>query len=106
MPRTFISFIHVRERASRSAANRRPTSATWFESCRNQPARRGETGSGGKSQAIPLPEAEPRVLCIHLVMLSVRSGAVLPVEWPRIRECIDAFQPLYFVNCLLDIHAV
>src|SRR5665811_989796 len=54
--------------------------------------------------AIPLPQPEPRVVRAPLVVSLVRSVAVGQLERPCVRKRVDAIQPLYLGDGLLDIH--
>ena len=46
MPRIFSLSIRTRERVSRFTANFLPISSIWFENCREQAGRAGESGIG------------------------------------------------------------
>jgi hypothetical protein len=67
-----------------------------------------ETASAGpwNSDAVPLPESEPRILGVHLIVPLVCGFTVGQMQRPSVCKRVDALQPLYFGDGLLCIHGL
>jgi hypothetical protein len=61
-------------------------------------------GFTSAADPVLLPEAEPRAVRKHFVVLSIRGHEVARAQRPTVRLCEDALKALYFGNGLLSVH--
>lgn len=58
----------------------------------------------GASDPVGLPEAEPRIVGIGLVVLAIRGHAVAGTNRSAVRQQVELLQLFNLLNDLLDIH--